>query len=453
MISYSPTLWMFWYRPIFMVQLLVAELIFAWHLEKRKHFSLRLALGILACIGISFAIPPVYATHNREVWVALVAAFTYLAMFAVTVIVLKCVFNESVKNILFCAVAGYTVQHIAQEFFELFNVIAGVNGKLHSDFYDSGDIAFGQNWFLYTVYAFFYGIMYWWTGMFTVPKIKKRGVLKMKWGSILLFVILLLSTDVIFSSFITYVMPEDTNRLAIIMLHGYNAFCCFLALFLLIDFPRRKKLEEELTVLYQLDSRKAEQYVIAKENINLINMKCHDLKHQIRHLTVNSGDTKEIENLIEIYDAMYKTGNEALDVILTEKSLLCREACIKLSVIAHGEKLRFMKEVDVYSLFGNLLDNATEAVQCLPVEDRSIILSVTEVNEFLFINVYNKYVGKIKFLDGLPITTKKNKDWHGIGIKSIKYIADKYSGEMTIQTKDQIFSVGIIFPVEQLNKI
>lgn len=60
-------------------------------------------------------------------------------------------------------------------------------------------------------------------------------------------------------------------------------------------------------------------YEITKKNIELINMKCHDLKHYVFAV----GDVDE-KNMVDICDSAYKTGNEALDIVLMEKSLICK---------------------------------------------------------------------------------------------------------------------------------
>ena len=74
-----------------------------------------------------------------------------------------------------------------------------------------------------------------------------------------------------------------------------------------------------------------------------------------------------------IYDNIYQTGNDALDLVLTEKSLLCDEYNIKLSSMIDGAALDFMNTTDVYALFGNLLDNAIESVMKEPDEEKRII--------------------------------------------------------------------------------
>lgn len=77
---------------------------------------------------------------------------------------------------------------------------------------------------------------------------------------------------------------------------------------------------------------------------------------------------------------------------------------------------------------------------------RSINLIVRNVHSFISITIENYYVGEI-FLDsnGLPKTTKNNKDYHGFGTKSIKMIVNKYSGDLKITTKKNIFTLAILF--------
>lgn len=62
--------------------------------------------------------------------------------------------------------------------------------------------------------------------------------------------------------------------------------------------------------------------------MELINIKCHDLKHWFKRLQSLSGsayekEAKEIQKALAIYDSMFQTGNKILDTILTEKKLYC----------------------------------------------------------------------------------------------------------------------------------
>ena len=106
-----------------------------------------------------------------------------------------------------------------------------------------------------------------------------------------------------------------------------------------------------------------------------------------------------------------------------------------------------MREDDIYSLFGNLIDNAVDAVLSLEESKRVISLKVREVGTMLSVNVHNYYEHKIEFEDGLPVTTKQDKAYHGYGMKSVKYICNKYGGDLSIMAADNVFNINILFPV------
>lgn len=192
-----------------------------------------------------------------------------------------------------------------------------------------------------------------------------------------------------------------------------------------------------------------EQYLFEKQLIDLVNTKAHDLKYQMNDNGMYSQETiKNTKRLIGDYDASYNTGLSPLDIILTKKSRECNRHQITLTCMVNGECLLFIEEIDLYSLFGNIIDNAIEASR--KIEDkneRSITLTVVKKEGFVLIHESNYYVGKLNMENNIPITTKKNTDYHGYGIKSIKLICDKYEGNFKITLDHNIFNLDIIFPI------
>ena len=142
---------------------------------------------------------------------------------------------------------------------------------------------------------------------------------------------------------------------------------------------------------------------------------------------------------------MYSTGNVALDVILGEKDTLSRSKNIKFSPMADGKALSFMSEVDIYSLFGNILDNAIEASEKLPEAERFIGLKVYRQNSFVIINATNAFSGEIKQENGNIVTTKTDRESHGYGLKSIKYVVEKYDGKVDITAQKGVFTLTVLF--------
>lgn len=442
---------MFFSRPLFMLELLIGEYMFAYSLPRRKFFPLRLLAAVVLCFGASFALPNVV----DNTWYGSVL---FILLFLVTLAAIPIVFRCSFKNVLFCAIAGFTVQHIASEIFELINLVAGLNGDIVSDFYGNA-AGFGgtsasdggpdKSWLAATIYIDIFFLAYCLAYWLFARKVEKYGVMQLNSLTILGISVLVVFLNVVFSGVIIWVLPDSSDRLSVGMLHVYNIISCILALVVLFELPRRKHAENELMLLRQLQQREREKYLAAKENIERINIKCHDLKHQIRNAgleqKMDQAELAEIEKLIDIYDSTYQTSNEALNVILMEKSLVCKNNSIIFSCIIGADGLSFMSESDIYSLFGNLIDNAVEAVVRFEPEKRSIGLTVKTVKGMLFINIYNPFSGELIFEDGLPLTTKRDKLSHGYGLKSIRNIVEKYGGSMRISTENGIFSLAIAF--------
>lgn len=447
---------LFWYRVIFTAELIAAESLVVYRLKKRRYFALRLAGALVLCFGCAFAIPIV---NENAAWIS----FMYMFLFAVSFVCLKFCFDESWIKLLFCAVFAYTLQHIAYQMYDMVIVLMGGYGGENP--YGSGSFGltlFGNsglsyvtgNPFTLILYFYFYGMTYFFGGLL-IKKVLDDGS-NLEIGNLRMFVFagVIMFFDIIVSAIITQYIRGDFNKFYIVFLDMYNIFCCIFALFLMFGVVRQKKLQNELFIIERLWNEKRQQYDINKENIDMINRKCHDLKHQIHHLggnaTLEDGIVKEIEDIIATYDSPVKTGNEALDIILTEKSILCNRSDVKLCCIVDGKSLSFMSNSDLYALFGNIIDNASEAVAGLEKDKRTISLTVREAKSFLVINIHNYYDGELHLEGQLPITTKGDTSSHGFGMKSVLAICKKYGGEMSITAENNVFNLNIAFPSSRL---
>lgn len=192
------------------------------------------------------------------------------------------------------------------------------------------------------------------------------------------------------------------------------------------------------------------QYQANKENIDIINMKCHDLKHQLTALAgkLTEQEIATLQEAIKIYDSNIRTGNEVLDVILYEKNLICQKENIRLSCIANGEILSFMRTSHIYSLFNNAISNAMEAVRTVEnPEKRVISVTVNKVVNAVEICITNYYEGPRTISNGQPATTKENRNQHGFGIMSMKYVVDLYHGTLDVSTDNDIFTLQVHIPI------
>ncbi len=209
----------------------------------------------------------------------------------------------------------------------------------------------------------------------------------------------------------------------------------------------------ENNAINQLFRRQYEQYKLSIDNSELLRKEIHDLKHYLVVLKNEPSIEKkqeflaELEQEIAVQESFQNTGNQVLDVILTNKSLQCKKNGITLNAMVDGDVLKFMHVKDICALFGNLLDNAIEAVQLVTTsENRLITLSIKQKQNFIAVECMNfcEEPLDIKGDDKLPATTKRDKNTHGFGLKSIRQISEKYDGSMTISQNNNWVTIKVL---------
>ena len=337
----------------------------------------------------------------------------------------------------FCAVAGYGAQNTQSIVYEFIRRSFSLTSPIDT-------LAF-----LGTV-AVVYALLY-----FYIGRNLRRGqnFVVEKWQLLLLLTFVIIVEIMIF-----YNMRQMWIHMhgELMYQHMQNdcillGICSVTVLTIQFSFLTQHDLTTELNIIKQMWHKDQEQFRISGETIDLINQKCHDMRFQIRSIGKNANVEPEalrtIEKSIGIYDSLYKTGCRALDIILTEKSLLCQASGIIISCIADTENLNFLSDSDIYSLFGNLLENAMHAVSGLDINMRTIDLTIRQHGDLLSINSHNNYAGELLIVDGLPVTNNKDTDYHGYGVKSISAIVKKYGGTVSFQAKNGVFNVNILFPL------
>lgn len=201
--------------------------------------------------------------------------------------------------------------------------------------------------------------------------------------------------------------------------------------------------------MHNFIKNKMQYYEMSHEGITSLQIKCHDLKHQIATIRSKIGkDSFEkhiarLEDSINEYGTVVDCGNETLNIVLTEKNILCSANDVKFSYIIDGALFAFLSEMEIYSLFGNALDNALES--CSRVSDpekRVISLKTAARGDMVILHVENYFDRELKMAGDMPQTTKKGSG-HGFGLRSIQQIAEKYDGVASVDTEGQIFKLTV----------
>ena len=140
------------------------------------------------------------------------------------------------------------------------------------------------------------------------------------------------------------------------------------------------------------------------------------------------------------------TGDPVLDIILTSKIESARQKDIKVEINIWWEKIAGMQEQQITTLFGNLLDNAIEAnLYVKDTEKRFIQINTKPFLGNMVIKIRNRYDGMIQKNES-GFVSRKEEDFHGIGIKQIEKVAGELGGFCRFQAEEDVFTAEIVIP-------
>ncbi len=210
----------------------------------------------------------------------------------------------------------------------------------------------------------------------------------------------------------------------------------------------------EQASLHSLQEMQYRATRLSQESIEMVDRKYHDLKHQLALLRTRAAEGKAEEYLdrmekeIRDFTAGNRTGCPVLDAVLTNKSHACHAAEIEFKYIADGSVLGMLDDMEIAALFGNMLDNAIESAGRVPDRDKRLIrLYVSGEKGFARIRMENTCPDRLQFVDGLPVTTKQDKRYHGFGMKSIRRTVEKHGGSLVTGQNEDWFELKILIPM------
>ena len=211
--------------------------------------------------------------------------------------------------------------------------------------------------------------------------------------------------------------------------------------------------EAQLAMLDIQNQAYRKQIDILRESEVRISMIRHDMKNHIialQHMAQKADNESlqaylgRMDDSIRIGSRFSNTGDVLIDgIINTKLGDAVRLADADVTCEVKMDRCDDIDKMDLNIILGNVLDNAVQALQKCS-EEKKLKLTVEKKQNILFIRECNSYNGHISRKYGRFISSKADVKAHGLGIKNIRRIADKYNGDVHIEYDDRWFNTEIM---------
>lgn len=182
----------------------------------------------------------------------------------------------------------------------------------------------------------------------------------------------------------------------------------------------------------------------------------HDMRNHIMVIAsyLNNNEIEEakeylsvvLDKLNKVYSYIH-TGNSVMNYIINSKLESAQRENINYKVEIENLEFKKMGSVDFSALLGNILDNAIEA--CGREEQPFLEVTIKKKRNYDTILVKNHISTSVLKTNTSLDTSKTDTDNHGIGMKQIKEITEKYEGILDIYEEQGMFCVNVMIPIEQ----
>ena len=203
--------------------------------------------------------------------------------------------------------------------------------------------------------------------------------------------------------------------------------------------------EKQYRLYRQREELVYEHYQKLEQNYQASRKIVHDMKNHMQAMMklYEEGQTEEAHSYgLEVFHLLNQTGhmwyteNRMLNIILNEKLSEEEMKGVALTLDIEEHSLDGIREIDLTTIFANLLDNAIEALGVQEEHDKFLKIYVGRVRDFLMIELSNSK-GRRR---------KKKENHQGLGLKNIKEAIDKYEGTCTIEENEKQYRVILMIP-------
>ncbi|MFA9464429.1 MAG: sensor histidine kinase [Velocimicrobium sp.] len=212
---------------------------------------------------------------------------------------------------------------------------------------------------------------------------------------------------------------------------------------------RNNHLENELNLYKQQQAIQVRYYENLEQKYDSSRKLIHDIRNHIQAMerlyeeqknAEGCAYAKDVHDMLNLLGQKYYTSNKILNIILNDKVQTMKALGITEDIKIGAQNFRNIRDVDITTLFGNILDNAIEAAKLS--EEKQIRLRVSGVHDFISIIMMNSIAQEPVKQGNSISSTKKNHE--GLGLKNVERVVANYKGDVQYEWGEQYFITRIM---------
>lgn len=275
------------------------------------------------------------------------------------------------------------------------------------------------------------------------------------WLKLLIFPIF---TIIIIAAMISIFRNAETPaQIMLLLISSFGMIGMNIVVFYFINdiVDRETQMYEDKIFRLQVKNQ-AEMYRSISENFDKQKRKTHEYKNQIACIEalVKKKQFVKVEEYVKgIYSKLDKemdaidTNNIIVNAILNTKYQEAEENGIIFVLRINDLSELRIKDEDIVTILSNLINNAIEACKECDVSRRVLKLKFVKEDGMIKIGIRNTFEHAILYEDGEIKSTKLVRaEEHGVGIKNIIEVIEKYDGLYVIKDDNREFYFSIIIP-------
>lgn len=271
-----------------------------------------------------------------------------------------------------------------------------------------------------------------------------------------IFYIILTCLEIFLLQYVSKIVSDTSDGAEILIMIFTYLFIDIYTAYLIYKISKGRETENELRLVRQQSNMQLSVYKEISDKYKTTRAIVHDMKKHITALEglIDCSYTDKAQKYTELLHTEldklvpeFIHNNQILAVIINDNLTHAQRQDIKMDLDIEEVNLDFVSDIDITSIFANIVDNAVEACSELEKEKRKIKIAVKQIGGFLVINISNPYTVIKTDSNGKICSTKEFHE--GIGLSNVKTAVEKYDGAFEIDTENNYFVVKITVPIPQ----